>query len=202
MMRKCFLEYDKEFNKYLIIKDGQTINLDLLNLWESFYPTHDWIQIDEFDEGWITIWDLWDVKDKKFKEFISLEEKRKYDEAYRQYSSKRWKEIPLLEMTKENHEQVLKQWERLKKSKAPFGIISIDDTGWVRVEGKDKLDQQDLQDMKEEYQRYINFTEKWDAYRPFLNGKQDFNKWESEADSEFYSDFLTEGEMVWKKKNF
>ena len=152
-MRKYFLEYDQDLNRYFIMEQGETINFDLGNLWESFHYANEWIQIDEFDEGWITIWDLWDIKDQKSKQFISLEEKRKYDEAYDEYNNKQWKEVPLLKITKQNHEQVLKEWERLKKSKASYAIISIDDMGWVRIEGKDKLDAQDLQDIKDEHQK-------------------------------------------------
>ena len=199
-MRKFFLEYDNDLNNYFIIEGFQTINFDLGNLWESFHYAYDWIQVDEFDEGWITIWDLWDVKDKKFKEFISLEEKKQYDQEYSQYSEKMWNEMPILRITKQNYEQVLKEWERLKKGKASYGIISMDDMGWVRVEGKDKFDQQDLQDLKKEHQKYLNYKEKWDAYKPFAWKKN--KEWESEADSEYYSDYLTEEEMVWKKKSF
>ena len=195
-MRKLYLKDYKE-SGYGLVK--QTINFDIQYLWSSFDYTNNWILVDE-DDGWVTIRCMWDMKTQKWKDFISLEEKKQYDEAYAKYWWKNWEEIPKLEITKQNYDQVLKEWERLKKSKAPYGIISIDNMGWVRIEGKDKLDQQDLQDLKEEHQKYLNYKEKWDVYKPFTWKKNE--EWESETDSQYYSDYLTEEEMVWKKKKF
>lgn len=88
----------------------------------------------------------------------------------------------------------------MKKNKAPYGIISIDDAGWVRIEGKDKFNEQDVQNLNKEHQKYLNYKEKWNAYKSFTWKHNE--EWESDNDSEYYSDFLTEEEMVWKKKKF
>ena len=55
---------------------------------------------------------MWDIKNQKRKSFISLEDKKKYDEAYSQYNKKRWDDMPILRITKQNYEQVLREWEK------------------------------------------------------------------------------------------
>ena len=195
-MRKLFLHFSKKLDFYWPVKYGN-LNKDLTNLWFSFDWSNDWIQIDDEEDGWVTIWSKWEIKYQKMKQFVSFTETKKYDDAYSKYWLKRWEEIPKLHITKENHEQVLKAWKKALDKKDPYLIIAIDDFGWVHIETKDALSEQDWQDLQKEHQIYLDFNKKYEAYKPFLRGKK--NPWESPADDEYYSDFLTKEEMVWKK---
>ena len=99
-----------------------------------------------------------------------------------------------------NYEEVLKCWKNIQKRPSKYLIISIDDFGWVRLEGTDALCQQDWADLEAEYQKFLEFQQKNDAYFPFRGKKN--SEWQSPDDEEYYSDFLTEDEIVWNKKKF
>jgi len=189
----------ERFNFYWLSDSCTSINFDLQNLWLSFDRTNDWMRVD-IDEGVVRIWNSWDMKYQKDKNFISSEEKKKYDDAYAQYWFKRREEMPILEITEQNYQEVLQQWYDAREKKLAYMIISIDNFGWVSIEVKDKLSHKDQQDMQQEHQKFLEYRKKWDAYAPFTY-KQN-KEWQSPADEEYYSDFLTEAEMVWKKKKF
>lgn len=115
-MRKVFLKYYE--TRYGIVEDSQTINFDLQNLWSSFDYTNNWIMVDIEDDGWVTIRCMWDMKTKKWKDFISLDDKKKYDAAYSQYNRKRWDDMPILQITKKNYEQVFKSVGKIEKKQS------------------------------------------------------------------------------------
>ena len=46
--------------------------------------------------------------------------------------------------------------------------MSIDNFGLVRIDCCDNLSEQDLQDIKKEYELYLEFDKKFEACRPFL----------------------------------
>lgn len=198
-MRKIFLDYSKILCNYWVLESYSTINFDLKNLWMFFDKTNNWMNVDK-DDGWVTIWNSWDLKYKKWKDFISQEEKKKYNDEYAKYWWKRRREMPMLEITEQNYEEVLQQWGQAQKDKKKYAIISIDDFGWVRIESKNKLSYQDEQDMKSEHEKYLEYRKKLEAYVPFCRGMHD--EWQSPADEAYFSDFLTEEEMVWRSKRF
>lgn len=200
-MRKIFLKnYNDDGYRvggYRLVENSQTMNYDLQNLWSSFYSENEWIRTD-MDEGMVSIWNSWDLKDKKWINFISTEEEMKYDFVYDTYWFKRWDDMPRLEMTEQNYEEVLQNWKDICNHTTKYLIISIDNLGWVSMIGKDALSQQDLRDIEIEHQKYLEFRKKCDAYKPFRGKKN--REWQSQADEEYFSDFLTDEEIVWKKK--
>jgi len=197
MIRRIFLE--KGMKRFSLAENSQTMNYDLQYLWSSFDQINYWMRIDKY-EGWVTIWNSWDLKTQKWKDFISQEEKKKYNDEYAKYWWKKWKEMPRLEITEQNYEEVLHQWQQVQKDKKKYVIISIDDFGWVRIESKNKLSYQDEQDIKSEHEKYLEYRKKVDAHAPFRRRTRD--EWESPEDEEYDSDFLTEEEMVWRNKRF
>ena len=197
-MRKIFLKYHEGIG-YWIVKNSQTINYDLQNLWSSFYLQNDWIVIEILD-GQVTIWNSFDVKRKKEKDFISYKEKKKYDDDYSKYLKKKGKEIPMLEITENNYQKILKDWEQIRKNKKNYLIISIDDFGVVSLEGKDKLSEKDKIDLKKEHEKNLEFNKKYEALEPFR--KKTNYEWQSPDDEDYDSDYFTDKEMVWKSKKF
>ncbi len=195
-MRKIFLK-KSDFNKdkYWIIEEGRTINFDLKILKDSFNPRYDWIEIEDEGYGHITVWSRWEIKDRdQEKSFAD----NVYNHGYRGYFLKRYDEMPKLMLTQENYDQVKKEYKKMTQEMTDeYVVIQKDDTGKVSIKSQQKLSQEDEDYIKKYLAIYEKFVNKLNVYRakhaPFSR------IWRSQKDSEFYSDFLTLEEMVWKK---
>ena len=83
MTRKTYLQLHE--NSYGSFEFAQNLNFDLNCFINSFDLTNEWLRIDH-DNGVVTIWNSYDLKDQERKNFISKEDKKKYDDEYAKYS--------------------------------------------------------------------------------------------------------------------
>lgn len=201
-MKKIFLHQSKlNSSRYWISNKGLSCHQELIYLWESFSYTNQEISVNRDEDGWVTIWSYWDMKDKKRKKFISLQEAEVYDQAYSEYWYKRYAEIPKLEITQQNYDDIVAQWEKINKAKkTKYVVIIQDDFGVVSFELKDELSREEQKYLDQDLEKYNKFIEKLRMYELVSGGGS--RDWSGPEDSEFYSDFLTPDEMLWKSKKF
>lgn len=53
-------------------------------------------------------------------------------------------ETPMLRLSKENFEKILKSWKVILTKKPTYLIITQDKSGWINLEGKEELDIEEL----------------------------------------------------------
>jgi hypothetical protein len=203
-MRKIFLEYSKDISKYWEFENYHHPNFDLQYLWFALCSNYDWIIVDEYEPNQMVIWCDWDIKDDQWiikPKSKTEQEWQEYNHAYLQYYRKLWSEIPKVQISKSAYDAVHDQVKKITQEHSNFLIFTIDDTGTISVHGKNELDADDWSMIKADHERYLNFTNKQEAY--YAQHPRSLNeKWMSPADSEFFSDYLTEDEMVWKRKTY
>lgn len=199
-MKKIFLEKnDSNYNKYWPINQCNSINLDLLNLWESFDQLSDWIELNKDKAGWVTIWSKWDIKICPYKKIEDPLETEAYYQTYDQYYNKRYAEIQKLTITQQNYDELIVQWKIINKEmKTRYVIFVQDDAGVVSFELKDELSQDDQAYIKQDVEKANNFRKKYEAYLLARGPRSE--EWNGPEDSEFDSDFLTPEEMSWLPK--
>ncbi len=195
-MRKYFLKLYND--RYGLIDNYQTSNFDLQVLFSSFEPSDGLINIDK-ENGMVNIWWDWDLKGKALKYFINSKEQIAYDNAYAQYYDKRYAEIPRLETTQKNYDDLVAQWKVITKEIKPkYVIIAQDNTGVVSFILKDELSPEDLAEAQQDFEKHKNFMKKYNAYMLTRDSRSE--EWGGPEDSEFDSDFLTPEEMPWLPK--
>lgn len=204
-MRKLYLELGTIVPYYQRLHANFNVNFDLHDvLWMSFDDQGEIVDVDQ-DQGIIIMHNLFDIKKPKWSMFeehsIPKEQYQKFRIAYEKYWNKRWNEIPKIKITKQNYEKILHEWKECNQKKSKYVVIQIDDQGWISLIPQDTLTPEDLELIAKDQKLYDAFQKKQNEYLEFYKHKPYKNNiWSSPADSEFYSDFLTEDEMVWKKK--
>ncbi|MBI2352824.1 hypothetical protein HYV11_01100 [Candidatus Dependentiae bacterium] len=107
--------------------DNQKIDSGLLYmLFLSFNKYRNWIIVEERDDK-VYIWDSFDEDD--------------YDN---------WEDIPKLIMSKQNYDYILGKIAKVVNQKPKYFILSYGDNGWIDLEIKDELSQDDLMHIDQE----------------------------------------------------
>lgn len=98
----------------------------------SFNELHDWITVD-FQGDQVIIWDSFDENHDS------------------------WENISKLYLSKENYDQVIKEWNENAKNPAKYLVFARDDNGWVKLEPKNKLSEEDLQAIEEDKKAKLEY---------------------------------------------
>lgn len=118
---------------------------------------------------------------------LNHEEKMAVYAEYRKYVKKRWDDMPKIEMSLQNYEEITEKWNAILEQKPQYIIFSQDDNGYVDLIGKQELSEQDLQDMKIEHEKYLRYKKAWDAYEQANPDRSEV--WRSSADDEYEADW-------------
>lgn len=189
-MKKYCLKLSSNIVGYGPVKEFYTMNFALQDLW--FFLNTDqytWLHLIEDEKNnKIILWSEWGLKKQAKVIFDNQAEKQAFDDAYRVYYRKRWFDMSKLEMSKENYELVVQQWEEISKRMPEYVIFTQHDSGFVEIIGKDELSEQDLADMRRENEKYLRYQEAWKKYtnsfKPYRS-----SEWRSPADEEYEADF-------------
>ncbi len=135
-MIKQFYFFSPLLNNYESIGfDNKETNSGLLYmLFLSFNKYRHWISLEERDNK-VYVWDNFEEDD--------------YDD---------WEDIPKLIMLKENYDYILKQLTEVIDDQAKYFILSYNDNGWIDLEPKNKLSQDDWRYIDQE--KYKKLSQK------------------------------------------
>ena len=203
-MKKLFLKLTDSKNRYWIFKDAQTKNFLLSDLvffleawgskdisWLHQYSEMTWesIHLSKKDNNTIYLYNSDNIKQRANVQFETQEKKENFYELYRQYSKKRWQDMPILYMSIKNYEEIVQKWQDIVLKQRPnYIILSQNDAGYVDLIGKDELSQQDLADMKIEHEKYLKYKAAYDKYtksRPDITDEL----WHGPESSEYEADW-------------
>jgi len=188
-MKKVFLQYNYLLDDYCITnKTEQTANFELQNL-KFFLETKTPYKLHLTESNnQITLWSSDNIKQQASIQFNTKEKNDALTQAYGEYFKKRWNDMPTLEMSIQNYEEILSKWNNIIDTKPQFIIISQDDTGYVDLVGKDELSEQDLADMKIEHEKYLKYKI---AYEKYVQSRPDIvdELWHGPESSEYEADW-------------
>ncbi len=121
-MIKIFFEYKHDLPGYWnMTPKSDCPKKGLLYLFYlSLNPMNEWIVVESIDDK-IIIWT----------DFFEEEGDSRQD-------------VSKLELSKENYNKVLELWNNNLKNRAPYLVLSQNDFGWINLEGKQELSQDDL----------------------------------------------------------
>ncbi|MBI2353130.1 hypothetical protein HYV11_02720 [Candidatus Dependentiae bacterium] len=147
IVSKVIYKDTKEFGYQIIVSIiGKNYLLDLVI--ETFNDLHsDFITIEIYNDI-VYIWNDFDEK---------------------HYASR--DEVPKFTITKENYNQVVEQWNLNIIEPAPYLILTKDEDGFVNLEPKQTLSQEDLDFIKSEKLK----AEKYSSTKDFLKMMEDIN---------------------------
>jgi len=57
----------------------------------------------------------------------------------------------------DNFKAIVEIWKKIRKNPTPYLVIVQDDTGWIWVQGKQELDESDLQEVEEDDKAYAEY---------------------------------------------
>lgn len=180
-MSKFFVKRHR-LNDYIITEEIQTRNVTLEYLYSALAEEYEWIHVTH-KEDQLLIWSSWYIKPKNIHNFFSKEQQIHYDMLYGIYYHKRWNDMPKLEITCKNWEKIIKKWQMLKKQKASYIIFSQNVYGLVDLIGKEALSDQDMIDIKIEYEKNLKDLDAYNRYMQAHPKRSDV--WRSPADSEY-----------------
>jgi len=88
-------------------------------LFMALHPVYDWITV-QMGNNQVVIWDSFDEK------YDSLENASK------------------LYLSFKNYDEIIQYWNKNTKNPSPYLVFARDSTGWITIESKDELLQEDL----------------------------------------------------------
>ncbi len=186
-MKKYFIKLYQEYKIYGPINDLYTKNFDLQFLWFFLYRSqYDWINISITAEK-VVLWNSENLKNMVDIDFKTKQEMEDFYKSYREYSKKRWDDMPKLEMTLKNYEEIIQKWNHIVDTMPEYIIFSQDDQGYVDLVAKQELSQQDLADMKIEHEKYLKYSAAKEKYERAYPNRSEV--WRSPEDSEFEADW-------------
>lgn len=92
---------------------------EIILLFMSLHPIYDWIMVDEKNDQ-VVIWDSFDLRHDP------------------------WEKISKLYLSKKNYKQIVQLWNQNAENPAPYIIFSRDNLGWINVEAKLFLSEDDF----------------------------------------------------------
>jgi hypothetical protein len=136
------------------------------------------------------LWDCSNLKKQAKKEDLSKLEQDAFDAAYEAYVDNRLYDIPRVRMMIENYVEIIQKWQNIViKQRAPYVIISQDDTGYVDLIGKDELSEQDMQDIKLEHEKYLKCKIAYEKYMKSRADEINDEQWHGPESSEYEADW-------------
>lgn len=195
-MKKIFLKFNRDLLAYIIFENAQTANFSLQNLYHALrhkicmknlksMSFENWETIRYGDK--VLILDSDNMKPMADIDFKTKQEMEDWYKSYREYSKKRWDDMPKLWMSWDNYQEIISKWDKVREQKPPYIIFSQDDQGYVDLVGKQELSQQDLADMKIEHEKYLKYRKAWQKYERAHPNRSEV--WSSPEDSEFEADW-------------
>ena len=204
-MNKIFLKLSSDNDGYGTVQKAQTKNFALRNLvlflesWGKYDANKiktcngmywEWLSLGKMpDEKNVYLWDRDCIKQQAEIPGLSPAEQYTFDNAYKVYLEKRWKDMLQLIMTMENYIEIVQKWQKIVLDLRPKHIIILqDDAGYVDLIGKDELSEQDLHDMKIEHEKYLKYKKAREDYDKDHPGYSDI--WRGPQDNEFEEDIM------------
>lgn len=200
---KIFLKLNDRKDRYWMFEGAQTQNYMLQYLHSSLEQelfeiikkfndgcqSINWegLRLDLLNKNTILLWHFDYIKGMANIDFKTKQEMEDYYKAYSEYSDKRWDDMPKLEMSLQNYQEILEKWETIKEAKPEYIIFSQDDQGYVDLIGKNELSQEDIADMKTEHQKFLKRQKAWKKYIHAHPNRSEV--WRSPEDSEFEADW-------------
>ena len=155
MIRKVFFQKTETGSYTLVYGDYQTPYEELYDVFSALRNNYAeyWINTSAKD-GMVTIWSDWSIQRKANFKFKTQEDQDSYDQDYFKYLERRFKDMPRVDMTAENYEKLQKQFEQLQIDKPPYFVISQNSEGWVSLDGKEELTDQDKKEVEEDTKKF------------------------------------------------
>jgi hypothetical protein len=138
MIKKIVYEYKEEYGYWPVV--GYTIKdkWAIAMLFETFNELHhEWMFIDKGDDE-VIITNKWDKED-----YFNEEN------------------IPKLVMSRQNYDEVMNACNINKNNPKQYVVLSQDDSGWMRLEAKDKLSVDDLASIEEDRKAGQEWEKNW-----------------------------------------
>lgn len=190
-MKRLFLKLAE--TRYWLTSEGQTVNFDLENLHLALDPIEDLdIYVNKIPNKNIAfIWSLDSFKELEKIDFKTEQEKLFFEQAYDKYYDKRWNEIPKIEISIPDWDELKQKWAKIKEEKPQYVVFTLDDSGpfdKVDVFGKHELSEHDMQDMKFEHEKYLKYEK---ARQKYIANHPDYSDvWRGPQDDEYEADIM------------
>jgi len=186
MIYKAILKYDVNINRYFIPAEMIMQNSALYYIHLALDPYQDpWVKID-MDADSVLIRSQDNFKQPAKIDFKLELDQVNFEEAYDRYCDKRWDEMPKVELSPSDWEELQQKWKQIKEDKPEYVIFVLDDSGpldKVNVIGKNELSEQDVQDMTLEHERYLAWQKAKELYNEDHEIIDDI--WHGPADSAY-----------------
>lgn len=196
--------FDKEFaTRNVIVKDKQemiygygfcyndALDILLMGLHDNsqFREAHNIVvdDIKRYKKVWI--WSRENIKTDALSDDIYSVENY---ERYEQYEAKRWDEIPKIEMSISDWQELKARWKEVKNLRPPYIMLELDDSGSldkVQVTALDSLSEDDLEYTMTSILHCIKYKQAWYAYASnLINYNQEH--WQCAQDDEYEADIM------------
>ena len=194
MIKKLVLKLNEEKSDYWVIADARTMydEITYIPVGLSKYRDDFDIDVDHIPSTNTVFFHSTDSFKKPADiSFKTQQEEYDFEKAYDKYYFKRWDDMPQIEISSSNYEELKQKWDALKSEKPQYVIFTLDDSGpldKVDVFGKNELSQQDLQEMKIEHEKSLKHTQAIDKY---MQNHPDYSAvWRSPTDDEYEADIM------------
>ncbi len=174
-----FDSFDKRLNFLPIALDPQAA--EALDITVDIMPT----------ENWVNIWTLKSFKQPAEINFTSLKEEEAFENAYDKYYDKRWDEMPQIDLSFKDWQDLQSAWQKIHKKKPKIIVFELDDSGpsdKVEVFGQDELSQGDIDYIKQEHEKYLKYEQ---ARQKYIEHHPDYSDvWRGPQDDEYEADIM------------
>lgn len=185
-MKKAFFSLAKNpgLTWYVNCKDFRTKNNQLGSLYLALDPIQDFEVNVDADEYSVLIYSRDSIKKAAKIYFQTSQEWRAFDDEYEKYYDKRWDEIPKIELSLSDWQELQQKWNQIKEEKPQYIMFTLDDSGpldKVQLIGKHELSQEDIAYMNDAHEEYLA----WQKAEQLYNYDHEIidDVWRSPADS-------------------
>jgi hypothetical protein len=194
-MKEIVLIFNKKMNDYEVPDGLRTNNLELY-----FFVMA--LDLDPYSDNWINceiverenkvyIWSDDSIKKQEYKKLPTMEEFSKYNRAYEEYYDKRWEEVPKIEISIQDWEQLQQKWKQIKKELPQYLVFTLDDSGSsdkIEIIGKNELSYEDIQEIQIEHEKYLKYQH---ARQKYMQTHSDYSDiWRGPQDDEYEADIM------------
>jgi len=131
---KIVYKYDNKFGYWTVSQFVYYPKSEMILLKMSFNEQYDWITV-EIQGEQVIIWDSFDEKHES------------------------WDKISKLYLSKKNYDQVVDEWNKNAQSPAKYLTFCRDDKGWIHLEAKNELSQDDLAAIEQDRQAKLTYEQ-------------------------------------------
>ena len=188
-MKKIFFIYDAHRKNFNNVEEFVNNNDKLYYLSMALDPMEDFEPNIEADNYSVLIWADVGIKEPANIDFKTYQERLTFDDLYYEYYDKRRDEIPKLELSPSDWEEIQETWKRVLEKKTQYVMFLLDESGEfdkVQIVGKDELSQEDLTYIEREHEKYLA----WKKAEKLYNYDHEIidDIWHSPADSVYDAD--------------